>query len=396
MKRATSIVVALTLMSAGALAGCSGGSTSAPASASARGLAGDDFGDAGTCLSPGTLVLVSGSSGSKPSQLNSANDVASASLSPAATAAANDFLGQGGQSIIVLPAGDTSAGSLSAAADHAADFDQGAAGVIAVPDMWNLSGSDWTQVAQSMAHAAQSLQAIAVIDPPAASVTATMNVDGGDPQPLADLAATINGFPDSTAQWAVLLGGGVTAQGQDAHAASGAWAGVVSSQAIGDGVGNATGANTALSGLEAQFTPSKSTMGTWNEASVVPIIDADSAGTMFWGQRLVDSSHELRYVSQRMMVSYLDTCLNTALEQFVFQPNDENTWSASSQALTDVLTNLWQQGGLVGSSPDDAFSVDCGADTDTILNGKYTCQVTAKYGENQVYDTVLTVQSQGT
>jgi phage tail sheath protein FI len=62
-----------------------------------------------------------------------------------------------------------------------------------------------------------------------------------------------------------------------------------------------------------------------------------------------------------------------ALRAYVFETNDANTWLAVKSLIASFLTNIWKEGGLQGTSPDDAFQVNCGLGTtmtpDDLLNG---------------------------
>jgi phage tail sheath protein FI len=62
-----------------------------------------------------------------------------------------------------------------------------------------------------------------------------------------------------------------------------------------------------------------------------------------------------------------------AAQAYVFQPNDQNTWSAVTSMISSFLTSVWKEGGLQGATATQAFSVNCGLGTTMtsgdILNG---------------------------
>ncbi|MEH3114332.1 phage tail sheath C-terminal domain-containing protein [Pedobacter terrae] len=68
-----------------------------------------------------------------------------------------------------------------------------------------------------------------------------------------------------------------------------------------------------------------------------------------------------------------------ACRSYVFEPNDKNTWEAVKSMLSSFLISVWQQGGIMGATPADAFSVDCGLGitmvSDDLLNGIMTVVV---------------------
>ncbi|MGN6395882.1 MAG: phage tail sheath family protein [Mucilaginibacter sp.] len=97
-------------------------------------------------------------------------------------------------------------------------------------------------------------------------------------------------------------------------------------------------------------------------------------GILIWGARTLDgNSQDWRYLSTRRTVTMIEQSCKLAAQAFVFQPNDKNTWSAVTAMISSFLTSLWKEGGLLGASPSDAFSVACGLGTtmtsDDILNG---------------------------
>lgn len=97
-------------------------------------------------------------------------------------------------------------------------------------------------------------------------------------------------------------------------------------------------------------------------------------GIMVWGARtLAGNDNEWRYVNVRRFYNFVEESVKKAAEQFVFEPNDANTWVRVSTMIENFLTNLWRQGALAGASPIEAFFVKVGLGTtmtfDDILNG---------------------------
>lgn len=84
-------------------------------------------------------------------------------------------------------------------------------------------------------------------------------------------------------------------------------------------------------------------------------------GVLVWGARTLDgNSQDWRYIHVRRTLIYLEQSIQYALNVFVFAPNDSNTWINVNALISNFLTSLWQQGGLVGASAADAFSVRVG------------------------------------
>ena len=62
----------------------------------------------------------------------------------------------------------------------------------------------------------------------------------------------------------------------------------------------------------------------------------------------------------------------------VFEPNSTVLWSRVTRTIETFLATCWRDGALAGSSPDQAFFVECGPTTmtqDDIDNGRLICQI---------------------
>ena len=97
-------------------------------------------------------------------------------------------------------------------------------------------------------------------------------------------------------------------------------------------------------------------------------------GVVVWGARtLAGNDNEWRYINVRRFYNFVEESVKKATQQFVFEPNDANTWVRVSTMIENFLINLWRQGALAGATPQDAFFVKVGLDItitrDDILNG---------------------------
>lgn len=97
-------------------------------------------------------------------------------------------------------------------------------------------------------------------------------------------------------------------------------------------------------------------------------------GILIWGARTLDgNSLDWKYIQVRRTMIFLEQSCKLAAQTYVFAPNTKNTWEAVKSMISSFLTSIWQQGGLQGASPTDAFSVECGLGTtmtsEDILNG---------------------------
>lgn len=84
-------------------------------------------------------------------------------------------------------------------------------------------------------------------------------------------------------------------------------------------------------------------------------------GVLVWGGRtLAGNDNEWRYISVRRFFNMAEESIKKATEQFVFEPNDKNTWVRVKAMINNFLTSQWRAGALAGPTPDKAFYVNIG------------------------------------
>ncbi|MCG9972592.1 phage tail sheath C-terminal domain-containing protein [Christiangramia crocea] len=103
-------------------------------------------------------------------------------------------------------------------------------------------------------------------------------------------------------------------------------------------------------------------------------------GTLVWGARTLDgNSNEWRYISVRRFYNMVEESVKEASEQFVFEPNDANTWVKVKAMIENFLILQWRAGALMGSKPEHAFFVKIGLGEtmtqDDVLNGKMIVEI---------------------
>ncbi|MFT3910798.1 MAG: phage tail sheath C-terminal domain-containing protein [Ferruginibacter sp.] len=80
-----------------------------------------------------------------------------------------------------------------------------------------------------------------------------------------------------------------------------------------------------------------------------------------WGARtLAGNSNEWRYISVRRYFNMVEESVKNATQQFVFEPNDENTWVRVKSMIQNYLMLQWRAGALMGASVKEAFFVHVG------------------------------------
>ncbi|MFD1614245.1 MULTISPECIES: phage tail sheath C-terminal domain-containing protein [Flavobacteriaceae] len=81
-------------------------------------------------------------------------------------------------------------------------------------------------------------------------------------------------------------------------------------------------------------------------------------GVIVWGARtLAGNDNEWRYVPVRRFFNMVEESVKKATEQFVFEPNDANTWIKVRAMIENFLTLQWRAGALAGAKPEQAFYV---------------------------------------
>ena len=107
----------------------------------------------------------------------------------------------------------------------------------------------------------------------------------------------------------------------------------------------------------------------------------NNRGTVVWGARTLDgNSNDYRYIQVRRTLVYIEQSIKTALQPFVFAANVGTTWVTVTGMISNFLTSLWTQGGLMGDKASDAFTVQCGLGSTMtgldVLNGYMIVAVT--------------------
>jgi phage tail sheath protein FI len=82
---------------------------------------------------------------------------------------------------------------------------------------------------------------------------------------------------------------------------------------------------------------------------------------IIWGARtLAGNDNEWRYISVRRFFNMVEESTKNATEQFVFEPNDRNTWIRVKSMIENYLTQQWKAGALMGTTTREAYFVKIG------------------------------------
>ncbi|HEY8401000.1 MAG TPA: phage tail sheath C-terminal domain-containing protein [Cytophagaceae bacterium] len=84
-------------------------------------------------------------------------------------------------------------------------------------------------------------------------------------------------------------------------------------------------------------------------------------GTIVWGARTLDgNSQDWRYINVRRTLIFIEQSIKYAAKAYVYEPNTANTWVLIKSMISSFLNDLWKLGGLVGSTPEQAYQVEIG------------------------------------
>jgi phage tail sheath protein FI len=93
----------------------------------------------------------------------------------------------------------------------------------------------------------------------------------------------------------------------------------------------------------------------------INIIREMNGSIRVWGARTLEGtdSSEWKYVSVRRLLLFIEESIDESTQWVVFEPNNRNLWAKIRLNVTSFLTNIWRDGALFGSTPEEAFFVHC-------------------------------------
>lgn len=101
-------------------------------------------------------------------------------------------------------------------------------------------------------------------------------------------------------------------------------------------------------------------------------------GIRVWGARTISSNGLWKYLSVRRLFIFVEESIKANTNWVVFEPNSTALWNRVTRTIEAFLATCWRDGALAGSSPSEAFFVECGPTTmtqDDIDNGRLICQI---------------------
>jgi phage tail sheath protein FI len=99
-----------------------------------------------------------------------------------------------------------------------------------------------------------------------------------------------------------------------------------------------------------------------------------------WGARTIggDLNADLKYISVRRLLIFLEKSIDHSTQWVVFEPNDPSLWAKIVRNVDAFLTEVWRDGALFGKTPQEAFYVRCDEETNPVDErelGKVTTEI---------------------
>ena len=101
-------------------------------------------------------------------------------------------------------------------------------------------------------------------------------------------------------------------------------------------------------------------------------------GIRVWGARTISSNGLWKYLNVRRLFIYIEESIKANTSWVVFEPNSQVLWGRVTRTIESFLATCWRDGALMGTSPSEAFFVECGPTTmtqDDIDNCRLICQI---------------------
>ena len=151
------------------------------------------------------------------------------------------------------------------------------------------------------------------------------------------------------------------------------------------------GVGASLTGaLATSYKLNNADLDTLNNFNINAIRPVPGSGITVMGARTRDFQTAARYISVRRTLNYVKSRATTASRFALFEPNTPVLWEQLRVANGAFLSDLWDEGGLAGSTLNQAFYVKVDSDNNTaqtIANG----EVHVEIGVAPVYPTEFVI-----
>ena len=140
------------------------------------------------------------------------------------------------------------------------------------------------------------------------------------------------------------------------------------------GVHKAPANETIRGALDVTYRVTRAEQEQLNPAGVNCIRWFPTEGIRVWGARTVAAeANEWRYLSVRRLFNMIEESIARGTRWVVFEPNGQPLWQDIKRDVGAFLRTVWRDGALMGRTPQEAFFVQCDAETnpqDSIDQGR--------------------------
>ena len=116
---------------------------------------------------------------------------------------------------------------------------------------------------------------------------------------------------------------------------------------------------------DVQFNVTKGEQEVLNPRGVNCIRSFTGRGILVWGARTISTDPLWKYVNVRRLFLFLEKSIERSTQWVVFEPNNQRLWARVKQSVSDFLMQVWKDGALMGTTPEQAFFVKCDETTMT-------------------------------
>jgi Bacteriophage tail sheath protein len=146
-------------------------------------------------------------------------------------------------------------------------------------------------------------------------------------------------------------------------AVAGVWSATDNTRGVWKAPAGTAAAISGIAGFTVQVDNGES--GLLNPLAVNTLRVMPAAGAVVWGARTTVGVDQLpnqwKYVPVRRLALYIEESLRRGTLWAVFEPNDEPLWSSLRLNVTTFMQGLFRQGAFAGTTPQDAYLVQCDA-----------------------------------
>ncbi len=278
------------------------------------------------------------------------------------------FLNGGNVAYVVRVAGDEAgdAPAMNTLVDGLDELDTiSGINILVVPDLVRMTAADAASMIAAMGDYAGSHAMLALASTPVSLTT------------VSSVNTWVDDYTDQfSSRYVALYTPSMTfSEGGLVTGATGAIAGIMATSDIAVGVWAAPAGvhypiNTAFS---LGFTVNDTEQGELSANRVNVIKNISLYGTVIWGAKTLSHTPLWQYLSSVRLGLFIDASIKSNLQWVVFASNTPQLWAAMTRTATNILSTLWESGGLFGASAAQAFNVICNVSNnppETQIQGK--------------------------